>query len=232
MTDADGADWPPDDWFLRVLRQGEKKMSDPVGFGLGLNPATRSLTDRLAPGEELNRERIEREMATPTTPSRRRMLLEREAARHEQKAARARELAESLGSIPDADPFPDHTVLMLVRGGYTFVVLRVAGFWYTTGGTGLGLTRATWETFVGWLADGGVELVYPMTRGEPAPLDSLAPSPAPAAGEPLRRVRCNASFVTGAHLAHAWPQDDPTFWCDGQPEPIVRIGGGTDTQGG
>lgn len=190
---------------------------DMIGFGLGLIPGVRSLNDRLAPGEQLNRERTQREMPTPLPASRRRRLLEQEAARHEEKAAKARERAEQLGDIPDRDPFPDETVLFLERGGYNFAVLKASGYWYTTGPR-LGLDKANWGQFVDWLVDGGVELAYPMVRGEPATLGNLAPQP--PADVSFRRMPCKDSFV-GLHNPHAWkpgpdPDEDPIFWCDGQ----------------
>lgn len=156
---------------------------------------------------------------TPFPASRRRRLLEQEAARHEAKAARARERAEQLGDIPDRDPFPDTTVLLLERGGYTFAVLKIAGGWYTTGPR-IGLSRATWAQFVDWLVDGEVAQIYPMVKGEPATLGDLIPQP-PAEDSVVvtfRQMRCHESFARGQHMSHAWgpASDDPVFWCDGQ----------------
>lgn len=147
----------------------------------------------------------------PTVPARTRQdQVAAEITKLEQKLDKARQLHERLANIPHEDPWGDDAVLRVAWRGYTYVLLRAKGLWYSTGRANSAPYRFTWIQLVDWLIAGGVESVTFLAPTEHVWLGGVVD---PELDRPF--LLCDQRATT--HAAHSWRADDSgiVYWCEG-----------------
>jgi len=188
-------------------------------------------------------ERTRRTIANATTPlaGTRQAAVEAQIDKLKAKLERAQALAEKLRNIPEEDPWPDGTALRVQWRGYTYLLLRAVGRWYSTGRAPGAPDCWDWPKLVDWLIRANVEYVQELVsgdrvwlNGEPEPKTEGVPSkfcgqrrvhgahawhvghpPTVYACDGVRDLWCDDAFATVPHAGHEWKVDGERRWCGG-----------------